>query len=73
MTSNQVIGNVCGQQFHTTILEKMYLDSKTADVYFVFDSELQPERVPAHESLLSSGSRVFDDMFYAQSRKKWRC
>lgn len=42
--------------------EKLYLDSKTADVKFVFkDSDAT---VPALKAILSVGSPVFDIMFY---------
>lgn len=42
-----------------TICGKLYLDSKTADVYFTFATEPdsdQIERVPAHKNILSVGS-----------------
>lgn len=51
--------------------EKLYLDSKTADVCFVFDMDTDhPERVPAHKSILSIGSPVFDTMFYGSLPEK---
>ncbi|XP_031637167.1 BTB/POZ domain-containing protein 6-like [Contarinia nasturtii] len=44
---------------------KLYLDTKTADVTFIFGIDTDhPEYVPAHKILLSAGSPVFDAMFY---------
>lgn len=44
---------------------KLYLDSKTADVSFIFPVDADyPESIVAHKNLLSAGSPVFDAMFY---------
>ncbi|XP_055305932.1 BTB/POZ domain-containing protein 3-like [Sitodiplosis mosellana] len=45
--------------------ENLYLDSKTADVKFVFGAGTDHvETVPAHKSILSIVSPMFDKMFY---------
>lgn len=45
--------------------EKLYLDARTADVYFVFNSKSDAiVKIPAHKNILSSISPVFDAMFY---------
>lgn len=46
--------------------EKLYLDERTADVFFVFNSKIASEckRVPAHKNILSSVSDVMYAMFY---------
>lgn len=46
----------------STIGRKLYLNPERADVHFIFESG--DERVPAHKIILSSGSDVFDTMFY---------
>lgn len=45
----------------SSIIHQLYLDEKTADVYFEFGDGI--ERVPAHKNILSTGSRVFETMF----------
>lgn len=51
--------------------EKLYLDRRTCDVYFVFKSlEGEVEKVPAHKSILSAVSEVFDAMFYGPSKQE---
>lgn len=42
--------------------EKLFLDARTADFFFVFESD--DERIPAHKAILSAISPVFDVMFY---------
>lgn len=41
-------------------IRKLYLDEKTADVHFIFDTD---ECVPAHKNLLIATSKVFEAMF----------
>lgn len=50
---------------------KLYLDERTADVYFLFrsDGEIIDE-VPAHKAILSSISRVFDALFYGSLQQE---
>lgn len=44
---------------------KLYLDLRTADVHFIFGPVPGPsELVPAHKTILSRGSPVFQTMFY---------
>lgn len=51
--------------------EKMYLDSLTADVNFTFSTNhSNTNSVPAHKSVLSVGSPVFEAMFYGSIPKK---
>ncbi|XP_031631812.1 BTB/POZ domain-containing protein 6-A-like [Contarinia nasturtii] len=52
-------------------VEKLYTDSKTADVNFVFiiDDE-QFISIPAHKSILAVGSPVFEAMFYGPMKEK---
>ncbi|XP_055306224.1 BTB/POZ domain-containing protein 6-A-like [Sitodiplosis mosellana] len=51
--------------------QKLYLDSRTADVHFVFDLDSDhPEKVPAHKNILSIRSPVFDTMFYGSLPEK---
>lgn len=50
--------------------EKLYLDHRTCDVFFVFKSETDEiEKLPAHKSILSATSEVFDAMFYGPSKQ----
>lgn len=42
--------------------EKLFLDARTADFFFVFETD--DERIPAHKAILSAISPVFDAMFY---------
>lgn len=50
--------------------EKLYLDARTADVHFVFDSEDgESERIPAHKNILSAISPFFDAMFYGEMKQ----
>lgn len=53
--------------------EKLYLDSRTCDVYFLFkskDSDESPTKIPAHKNILASVSPVFDAMFYGPAKEK---
>lgn len=49
---------------------KLYLESKNADVYFVFESNGTTERIPAHKILLASGSEVFEAMFFGSLKEE---
>lgn len=50
--------------------EKLYLDIRTCDVFFVFDTELgETHRIPGHKSILSAISPMFDAMFYGPLKK----
>lgn len=48
--------------YASKVSRRQYLDERTADVYFLFKTE--NKRVPAHKSVLSKASNVFDKMFY---------
>ncbi|XP_055326195.1 BTB/POZ domain-containing protein 3-like [Sitodiplosis mosellana] len=50
-------------QLFATIGEKLYLNSEVADVHFVFESNDDNERVPAHKAHLMTGSDVYAKMF----------
>ncbi|XP_037049628.1 BTB/POZ domain-containing protein 3-like [Bradysia coprophila] len=56
----------------TEVLSKvgrnLYLNAEKADVHFIFESE--DERVPAQKNILSSGSDVFDTMFYGPLKEE---
>lgn len=44
---------------------KLFMDEKTADVYFVFNSDRDKRiRVAAHKNILAKGSSVFESMFF---------
>jgi hypothetical protein len=49
-----------------SINRKLYLDDKTADICFLFETcdDGAIERIPAHKLILSTGSKVFERMFY---------
>lgn len=50
--------------------EKLYLDTRTADVLFVFDVKNEDrEEIPAHKSILSAISPVFDAMLYGPAKE----
>lgn len=50
--------------------EKLYLDTKTADINFIFDIDDDvTESVPAHKIMLSAGSPVFEAMFYGSLKE----
>lgn len=50
--------------------EKLYLNSKTADVHFVFGTDpAHIQEVPAHKNVLSTGSQVFNAMFYGPCKE----
>ncbi len=45
--------------------KKLFMDEKTADVYFVFNSNTDKRlKVAAHKNVLAKGSSVFESMFY---------
>lgn len=54
---------------------KLYLNVKTSDVCFVFESEQgdgiagETHRVYAHKAILAAGSDVFDAMFFGQLKE----
>ncbi|XP_031637915.1 BTB/POZ domain-containing protein 6-B-like [Contarinia nasturtii] len=49
--------------------EKLYLDERTADVFFIFESTTENvEKVPGHKYILSSISEKFDAMFYGPNK-----
>ncbi|XP_055303107.1 uncharacterized protein LOC129568822 [Sitodiplosis mosellana] len=50
-------------QLFAAIGKKLYLNSESADVHFVFESNDDIERVPAHKMLLMAASNVFVTMF----------
>lgn len=44
---------------------KLYLDEKTADVFFLLETnDGKIDRIPAHKAILTTGSKVFETMFY---------
>lgn len=47
--------------------EKLYLNGRTSDVFIKFHSD-GIEKVPAHKSILSAISPVFDAMFYGPNK-----
>lgn len=51
--------------------EKLYLDNRTKDVFFIFQSKKNEEieKVPAHKNILSAISPVFDAMFYGPHKQ----
>lgn len=54
----------------TTLTEKLYLSTKTADVYFAIDNGRGAvERIPGHKYLLSAISDIFHEMFYGYLKK----
>lgn len=52
-------------------ITKLYLNSKTADVNFVFDANThQSEKVPAHKTILSLDNPKFEAMFYGPNKER---
>lgn len=50
--------------------ESLYLDSRTCDVNFLFEFDFKDvQKVPAHKSILSASSPVFDAMFYGPHKQ----
>lgn len=57
----------CDKKIPLDTVTKLYLDSETADVHFVFGSnDDPPRRVPAYKNLLAGASDVFKAMFHGQ-------
>lgn len=50
-------------RFLTIALKKLYLDSTTADVHFIFGDK-KKVRIPAHKMLMAASSDTFKSMFY---------
>lgn len=51
--------------------EKLYLNDRTADVFFIFESEGEDAvKIPAHKSILSANSEAFDAMFYGPAKQE---
>lgn len=46
-------------------LKKLYLDSETADVHFIFGNE-KKVRIPAHKMLMAANSDTFKSIFYGE-------
>lgn len=44
------------------VSRRQYLNARSADVFFTFENS--EKRIPAHRSVLSAASAVFDSMFY---------
>lgn len=51
-------------------INRMYLDTKTADFFFVFDEQDFCWKVPAHKCVLAVISPVFNTMFYGSMIEK---
>lgn len=69
--SNQLKSIVYKNELSLRDTERLYLDAGTADVYFLFHtSDQKCEFIPAHKSVLSIKSPVFDSMFYASNVKR---
>lgn len=50
--------------------EKLYLDARTADVFFVFEIDDEESiRISAHKNILSINSPVFDAMFFGSLKQ----
>lgn len=50
--------------------DKLYLNSKMADIYFVFEADSgSPKRIPAHKTLLAAASSVFNTIFTEELNK----
>ncbi|XP_031633828.1 uncharacterized protein LOC116347390 [Contarinia nasturtii] len=55
----------------TQVCTKLYLDARTSDVNFVVEFNADHSvTIPAHKSILSIGSNVFDAMFYGPMKEK---
>lgn len=51
--------------------EKLYLNSRTCDVHFVFPSVFDESgKIPAHKCILAATSPAFDAMFYGAHRQQ---
>ncbi|KAJ6647428.1 BTB/POZ domain-containing protein 6-A [Pseudolycoriella hygida] len=49
-----------------TSVKKLYLNKKTADIFFAFDVNKTSVRLPAHKAIMSATSDAFDAMFYGE-------
>lgn len=59
------------QQDQMDGIEKLYLNSKLADVHFTFvSSDSAVTRVPAHKNLLAANSDVFERMFCGELKEE---
>lgn len=68
MGSNQESDDYYTNRFLPCALNKLYLDSQTADVNFIFVKKEKSKRVPAHKNILSI-SEVFKQMFYGKMKE----
>lgn len=74
MSLRQLLSKSCDQpyQIETPVQngDKLYLDKKTSDVFFVFESDdpeqssAAPTRIGAHRILLANNSNKFKEIFY---------
>lgn len=58
---NNSVSTVCG---------KLYLNAELADVQFVFDTDGEPQKLPANKAILAVQSAVFNRMFFGQLKEK---
>ncbi|XP_031637083.1 BTB/POZ domain-containing protein 6-B-like [Contarinia nasturtii] len=65
LTTSSPITKTMNNNFAAKALNRLYLDSTSADVHFVFGADTeQPIKVPAHKSILGAMSPIFHTMFY---------
>lgn len=62
MDSNANVPKLMKNEYASEVSRRQYMNARTADVFFTFDNS--DERIPAHKSVLSAASKVFDAMFY---------
>lgn len=63
LSSESFVDAGLDNRFLTTALNELYLDSETADVYFIFGAD-KKIRIPAHKVLLAANCDAFKAMFY---------